>query len=115
VKEVQIFGVKKSSATRAAERFFKGRGIKVHFVDLDKKPMSPGEIKRFIDKFQLLPLIDTTAKAYTDGGFQYLRVTPEQWLQKIEQSPLLLKLPLIRCGAQLAIGEDTTSWKAMVS
>ena len=40
---VQIFGLKNSHATRAAERFFKERGITVHSVDLKQKPMAPGE------------------------------------------------------------------------
>ena len=44
---VQIFGVKNSQETRAAERFFKERGVKIHLVDLKQKPMAPGEIRRF--------------------------------------------------------------------
>ncbi len=51
--QVQIFGVKNSQTTRAAERFFKERGIKLHIVDLKQKPFAPGEIKRFIDRFGL--------------------------------------------------------------
>lgn len=50
---VQIFGVKNSSDTRAAERFFKERRVGIQFVDLKKKPMAPGEIKRFVDRFGL--------------------------------------------------------------
>ncbi|HYI98037.1 MAG TPA: hypothetical protein VEX68_31150 [Bryobacteraceae bacterium] len=56
---VQIFGLKNSQATRAAERFFKERRITLHMVDLKQKPMSPGEIKRFIDRFGLAGLLDT--------------------------------------------------------
>ena len=36
---VQIFGVKNSQATRAAERFFKERRATIQFVDLKQKPM----------------------------------------------------------------------------
>jgi arsenate reductase-like glutaredoxin family protein len=46
---VQIFGVRSSQGARAAERFFKERGIVVHSLDLDKKSMAPGEIRRFIE------------------------------------------------------------------
>ena len=42
---IQIFGTKKSSDTRKAERFFKERGIKFQFVDLKEKAMSKGEFK----------------------------------------------------------------------
>ena len=50
---IQIFGLKGSQATRAAERFFKERGVKIQIIDLKQKAMAPGEIKRFIDKFNL--------------------------------------------------------------
>jgi len=54
---VQIFGLKNSSATRAAERFFKERRTAIQFVDLKQKPMAPGEIKRFIERFGLVAAI----------------------------------------------------------
>ena len=49
MKTVQIFGLKNSQSTRAAERFFKKRRVPVQFVDLKVKPMAPAEIGRFID------------------------------------------------------------------
>jgi arsenate reductase-like glutaredoxin family protein len=41
--EVQIFGTRKSSDTRAALRFFAERRIKTHFVDLTERAASLGE------------------------------------------------------------------------
>ena len=41
---IQIFGTKKCSDTRKAERFFKERGIKYQFVDMKEKGMSKGEV-----------------------------------------------------------------------
>jgi arsenate reductase-like glutaredoxin family protein len=49
--------VKNSAATRAAERFFKERRVAIQFIDLKKKPMAPGEIKRFVDRFGLDQLL----------------------------------------------------------
>ncbi|HEX3880796.1 MAG TPA: arsenate reductase, partial [Bryobacteraceae bacterium] len=60
---VQIFGIKKSSETRAAERFFKERRIEIHMMDLHQRPMSPGEIRRFADRFGLSALLDTEGKS----------------------------------------------------
>jgi hypothetical protein len=40
MQSVQIFGVKNSNATRAAERFFKERRVAIHLVDLKQKPMA---------------------------------------------------------------------------
>ena len=49
--EVQIFGVKKSADTRKAQRFFAERRVKTHFVDLMERAASPGELRRFAQKF----------------------------------------------------------------
>lgn len=112
---VQIFGVKNSSATRAAERFFKERRVSIHYVDLKVKAMSPGELKRFIDRYKLYGLLDSEAKAFVDAGLKYLRVSDTELLQRIEKEPLLLKLPLVRSDKLLSIGQDEETWKAMAA
>jgi len=112
---VQIFGVKKSSATRAAERFFKERRATIQFVDLKQKPMARGEINRFIQRFGLAGLLDTEGKAYIDGGLKYLRVSDDEMLARIERNPELLRLPLVRGGNVISIGQDQESWKAMLT
>ena len=112
---VQIFGVKNSSATRAAERFFKERRITIHFVDLKKKPMAPGEIRRFVDRFGVGALLDFEGKAYIDAGLKYLKPSDAQLLEKIEREPSLLRLPLVRSGNRLSIGHDEDAWKTMLA
>jgi arsenate reductase-like glutaredoxin family protein len=115
VLNVQIFGVKDSPATRAAERFFKERRIGIHYVDLTRKPMSAGEIGRFVQRFGLPALLDTEGKAWIDAGLKYLKVSDAELLAKIEREPKLLRLPLIRCANQLSVGQDEAAWKAMVA
>jgi len=115
VLNVQIFGVKNSAAVRAAERFFKERRIPLHFVDLGKKPMAPGEIKRFIDRFGLTGLVDTEGKPWIDAGLGYLKLSDSELLSRIEKEPKLLRLPLIRAGSRLSVGHDEASWKAMLA
>jgi arsenate reductase (glutaredoxin) len=115
VTNVQIFGVRKSQETRAAERFFKERRANIQLVDLDRKPMSPGEIKRFVDRFGLANLLDTEGAAYADAGLKYLRVSDAELLAKVEKEPKLLRLPLIRAGNKLSIGKDEAAWKAMLA
>ena len=112
---VQIFGVKNSSAVRAAERFFKERSIPIHFVDLKQKPMAPGEIKRFIERFGLVGLLDTEGKAFSDAGLRYLKLSDSELLTRIEKEPKLLRLPLIRGSrGQLSIGQNEAAWKSML-
>jgi len=112
---VQIFGVKNSQPTRAAERFFKERGVAIHFVDLKQKPMAPGEIKRFIDRFGLAGLLDSDGKAYLDAGLKYVQFSEAGVLAKVERDPKLLRLPLVRAASRISIGHDKDSWKAMLA
>jgi arsenate reductase-like glutaredoxin family protein len=112
---VQIFGIKKSASSRAAERFFKERRVPVQYLDLQKKPMSPGEIKRFVDRFNLGQLLDTEGAAYVDAGLKYMKVSDAELLERIAGDPRLLRLPLVRAGNQLSVGQDEAGWKAMVA
>src|SRR5262249_52958037 len=112
---VQIFGVKNSQATRAAERFFKERRITIHMVDLKQRPMAPAEIKRFLDRFGMSNVLDAESKAYIDAGLKYLKVSDQQLLEKIERDPQLLRLPLVRSGNKLSVGRDEEAWKSMLS
>ena len=113
MQSVQIFGVKNSQDARAAERFFKERRVQIHLVDLAQKPMSPGEIKRFLDRFGLRGIVDTEGKAYADAGEVFKSV---RWRAsaEIEQQPKLLKLPLVRCANKISIGRDEKAWAAML-
>lgn len=112
---VQIFGLKKSPATRAAERFFKERRVPIHFVDLKQRPVSPGEIRRFIERFGLGGLLDMEGKVAVDAGLKYRKLSATETLSRIEREPQLLRLPLIRAGNKLSIGHDEESWKAMLA
>jgi arsenate reductase-like glutaredoxin family protein len=113
VAVLQIFGVKGSQATRAAERFFKERRIEFQMVDLERKPMAPAEIRRFTERFGLAGLVDTESKPYVDGGLKYLRQSEAEMLGRIEREPKLLKLPLVRAGALVSVGKDETAWRVM--
>ena len=110
--EVQIFGLKGSSATRAAERFFKERRARIHFVDLAQRPMSPGEIKRFVQRFGLNALLDTEGKAYRDAGLEWMRVGDDALAERLTREPRLLKLPLVRAGQRLSVGAAEEEWRA---
>lgn len=111
---IQIFGIKNSAPTRAAERFFKERGVKTQFIDLRQKFISPGELRRFTDKFTLNGLLDMSGKSYEDAGLKYLKVSESELLAKIEADPKLFRLPLVRSSKIISIGQDENLWKSML-
>ncbi len=102
--EVQIFGVRKSADTRAALRFFAERRIKVHFVDLNERAPSIGELRRFADKFGLQELVDRDSKRFAELG------QPVATLERLSLEPLLLRMPLVRNQQQLTIGAAPETW-----
>jgi arsenate reductase-like glutaredoxin family protein len=112
---IQIFGVKNSQATRAAERFFKERRVAIQMVDLKKKAIAPGEIKRFVERFGWNELLDTGGRSYNDGGLKYLKLSEAELIERIAREPLLLRLPLVRIGKLVSVGQDEESWKAMLA
>jgi arsenate reductase-like glutaredoxin family protein len=107
--------LKNSPATRAAERFFKERRVTIHMVDLKQRPMAPGEIKRFIERFGLMGLLDSDGKAYIDAGLKYYKLSDVELLARIERDPNLLRLPLVRGGKLLSVGHHEDAWKAMLA
>jgi arsenate reductase-like glutaredoxin family protein len=77
--------------------------------------MSPGEIRRFIERFTLSGLVDSESKAWIDAGLKYMKMSDSELLAKIEREPGLLRLPLIRCANLLSIGQDPETWKVMTA
>ena len=110
--EVQIFGIKKSADTRKALRFFAERRIKTHFVDLMERAASPGELRRFADKFGVGALVDREAKRLVELGLQHSRMSDVQWFDRLVDEPLLLRMPLVRSGSQLTVGAAEDQWNA---
>ena len=113
--QVQIFGTKKSPETRKALRFFAERRIKTHFVDLNERAASPGELKRFAQKFGVQALIDPQSKRFKELGLHAGYHTDERWLQKLADEPLLLRTPLVRYENKLAIGDAEADWKSWIN
>ena len=112
---VQIFGHERDAGTRAAVRFFKERRIAIHQVDLTRKPIARGELRRFTDRLGARAVLDETSKAYLDAGLGYLRMDDGEIVERLLTTPALLKLPLIRFGNEVAAGRDEAAWKRWVS
>lgn len=112
--EVQVFGTQKNQDTRRALRFWSERRIKVHFVDLNERAASKGELQRFVQKFGITPLIDKASRRYQDLGLGAARVGDERWMQYLVDEPLLLTQPLTRFGSKLTVGLAESEWKAWV-
>ena len=110
--EVQIFGIRKSADSRKALRFFAERRVKTHFVDLQERPASPGELRRFVQKFGLDALIDRSSRRFAELGLGAAHLSDERWLERLTTEPMLLRMPLVRYGTQLTVGDAGDSWRS---
>jgi arsenate reductase len=113
--DVQIFGVKKSAETRKALRFFAERRTRTHFVDLQERAASRGELTRFVQKFGAQALVDESSRRYAELGLRTARYGDERWLEILLNEPLLLKMPLVRYNHWLTIGAAETTWKSWLA
>ncbi|MEX0906785.1 MAG: ArsC/Spx/MgsR family protein [Gemmatimonadota bacterium] len=109
--DIQIFGAKKSPATRRALRFFAERRVRTHFVDLTQRAASAGELKRFAQKFGVRELVDRDSKRFAELGLAHASYGDERWLTLLVDEPLLLQQPLVRNGKDLTIGDAESTWK----
>ena len=108
---IQIFGTKKSSDTRKAERFFKERGIKVQYVDLKEKGLSKGEFQSVMQAVGgLEAMIDPDCR---DKDLLALikDIAPEDKMQKVLENQSVLKQPIVRNGKQATVGYQPDVWK----
>ena len=112
--EVQIFGTKKCADTRKAQRFFAERRVKTHFVDLQQRAASPGELRRFAQRFGVAALIDSDGRRFHDQGLRHASFSDERWLERLADDPLLLRTPLVRAKQRLTIGYAPDEWGAWV-
>ena len=105
---IQIFGTKKCNDTKKAQRFFKERGIQVHFRDLTEKGISPGELNNITRVFDIDDLIDKEGKQYKKRNLQFMVFNAEEELM---EDPLLFKTPVVRNQGKVTLGYDPDTWK----
>jgi arsenate reductase-like glutaredoxin family protein len=112
---IQIFGVPNDQATRAAQRFFKERRAAISFVDLRRKPIAPGELRRFVERLGARALADTEGRQWLDAGLGYLSMDDAELSQRLLTDQRLLRLPLVRAGNAVSAGRDEAAWKRMTA
>ncbi len=108
--DIQVFGFADSHATRAVERFFRERRVAIHLVDLRKKAIAPGELRRFVDQLGARALLDDTSRAYRDAGLAHLKLDDRDIVERLLRDNRLLRVPLVRHGNEVTAGKAEATW-----
>lgn len=107
---LQLFGRKKCRITQKAERFFRDRGVSFQFVDLEQKPLSPGELSSVVAAIGAEALIDSDGTVFRSRGMQHLVYDP---MVELMEHPGLVRSPVVRRGAAACVGDDPDGWKRL--
>jgi arsenate reductase-like glutaredoxin family protein len=112
---IQVFGREDSQETRAALRFFKERRLAIQLVDLRRKPMAAGELRRFVERLGAAALADTGGRAWQAAGLGYLRMEDAELAARLLADQRLLRLPLVRVANGVAAGRDEAAWRRLLA
>jgi arsenate reductase-like glutaredoxin family protein len=108
---IQVFGRPDSNATRHCLRFFKERRVAVSFVDVARRPPAPAELRRFSQRLGARALMDEESRVYRESGLGHLRMSDDEIVERVLADPRLLRLPLVRNGAEVTVGRDEATWR----
>ena len=108
---LQIFGTKKCFDTKKAQRFFKERGIKFQFIDLNEKSMSKGEFNSIC---AAVGGMEKLLKTESDEYAQVKYLLPEAMLERVLESPALFRTPIVRDGKRATVGNCPEVWKKWI-
>lgn len=115
VVTVQMFGLVDSRPTQAAQRFFKERRAGVNFVDLRRKPIAAGELRRFVERLGASAVLDTDGRRYKELGLSYMRLGDDEIAERLLADNGLIRLPLVRLGNDFTAGPAEATWKAWLA
>ena len=108
---IQIFGTKKCFDTKKAQRYFKERGIKFQFIDLNEKELSKGE---FRSVKQAVGGIDAmlNEKCKDQDALALIKyISHDEKEEKLLENQQVLKTPIVRNGKQATVGYEPDVWK----
>jgi arsenate reductase len=112
---IQVFGVNKCADTRKAQRFFKERGIRFQFVDLNEKGLSKGELRSVTAKVPIDQLIDRSSPRFTAKGLAHAWLDAAKIENLLLEDPLLSRTPIVRNGKEATVGYCPEVWRTWQS
>ena len=86
----------------------------MHFVDLNERPPSKGELKRFGDRYGAA-CIDTAGAAYKAVRLRVALDSPPRLVERALTQPRLLRTPLVRNAGKVTIGHVPGEWQAWIA
>ena len=111
---IQIFGTKKCNDTKKAQRYFKERGIKFQFIDLNEKEMSKGEFRSVCQAVGGIGAMINEECKDKDALALVKFIAKDEREEKLLANRQVMKTPVVRNGKQATVGYAPEVWKGWV-
>lgn len=109
---IQIFGTKKCNDTKKAQRFFKERGIKFQFIDMNEKEISKGELRSICQAVGgIAAMVNDNCKD-KDALALVKYISEDEKEEKLLENQHIIKTPIVRNGKQATLGYAPEVWKS---
>jgi arsenate reductase-like glutaredoxin family protein len=89
--------------------------VAISYVDLGARPMAPGELRRFSQRFGPSELVDRDSRVYRASGLAYMRLSDADLFDRLLADQQLIRLPLVRSGQLLSVGHDEAAWRSWLA
>ena len=110
---IQIYFGKKNFDTQKAERYFKERRIQVQMLDLKKHKLGEREIGLMLQQIGSEKLLDREDRKVKEHPACYYN-QESLLIPAIQESPFLLRTPIVRNGNQVTSGYQPEIWEKWV-
>ena len=104
---MQIIGTAKCRDTKKCRLWFDERGISYHFVDLNKRPLSPGELESIAAKNGWDEMLNKKSRSWEKRQLAWKDFDPRE---ELTEDPGLLLTPVVREGRDAVLGYRPEDW-----
>jgi len=108
---IQIFGTKKCNETKKAQRYFKERGIKFQFIDMNEKEISKGEFRSVSQAVGGINAMINGNCKNKDALALVKYISEDEREEKLLANQQVIKTPIVRNGKQATVGYAPEVWK----
>lgn len=109
---IQIFGTKKCNDTKKAQRYFKERGIKFQFIDMNEKELSKGEFRSVCQSVGGIQAMINEECKDKDALALVKYIADDEKEEKLLANQQVIKTPIVRNGKQATVGNAPEVWKS---
>lgn len=105
------------TSCRSAEAWLSEQNIDVTKVHIYENPPDRSTLKALASRLEggVAALIGTRGRAYKELGLAGKTLTDDEWLDRIETTPRLLRRPILTDGETVLVGFVKATWEEVLA